>query len=389
MEDRRDLIIVGGGVIASSIAYNLLHDGYTGSVLVLEKDPLYEYASTPRSAGGIRQIFSTRVNIEMSQYGLSVYQRFAQEMGINGEPTEIDFKQRGYLFLLTQEMLTAMQPQIQLQKSLGVDVQVLTPQETLGLIPELNTADLAASVFSPKDGYMDPYSVMQGYIKQAKHLGAQYVYETVTSLAVDEQGRMLGVKTQGGDLYRAPIVINACGAWSGDLSQTIGANLPVKPLRRQVFHFDPAIPLKKPLPLVVDKSGVYFRHEGPKVIAGLSNDVPYAYDFHWEKSFFESEIWPVLADRCPNFERVKLERGWAGLYDYNVVDHNGIVGAHPQVEGYYVATGFSGHGLQHAPAVGKSMSELIRLGRFETVDVSVLSPARFATHRLVVEDAIV
>jgi glycine/D-amino acid oxidase-like deaminating enzyme len=384
-----DVVIVGGGVIASSIVYHLLHDGYTGRVVVFEQDPVYKYASTPRSVGGIRQVFSTEVNIRMSQYGLQVFKNFEADMGVDGEPARIEFKQRGYLFLQNADMLTAIQSQLALLRRLGVNVEILTPAETKSLIPELNVADLAGSLFSPDDGYMDPYSVLQAYIKQAKRLGAEYVHGKVTSLVRDEHGKITGVRLANGEFWAASVVVNACGAWSGDLSKTIGVDLPVAPLRQQVFHFDPAEPLQNPLPLTVDVSGVYFRHEGTKIIAGLGEEGPYGYDFRWDRSTFEERIWPCLAQRCPNFERLKLERGWAGLYDYNTVDQNGIIGGYPDVPGYYVATGFSGHGLQHAPAAGKALSELIRLGRYETIDVSALSPERFRTGHLVVEDVII
>lgn len=389
MRKYSDVIIVGGGVIASSIAYNLLNDGFTGRVVVFEQDPVYEYASTPRSVGGIRQVFSSEVNIRMSQYGLQKFKSFETDMGVDDESVRIDFKQRGYLFLLNADKLTAIKGQLARLRHLGVNVEILTPGETKMLIPELNVTDLAGSMFSPEDGYMDPYSVLQGYIRQAKKLGAEYIHEKVTSLVRDEQGRMAGVRLANGDFWAARIVVNACGAWSGDLSKTIGVDLPVAPLRQQVFHFDLAEPLQNPLPLTVDVSGVYFRHEGPKIIAGLCEDTAFGYNFRWERSFFEERIWPQLVQRCTNFERLKLERGWAGLYDYNTVDQNGIIGSYHDVPGYYVATGFSGHGLQHAPAAGKALSELILLGRYETIDVSSLSPERFRKGELVLEDVII
>ncbi|MCL6597714.1 MAG: FAD-binding oxidoreductase [Alicyclobacillus macrosporangiidus] len=389
MANSCDVIIAGGGVVGSSIAYNLMADGFTGRVVIFERDPVYEHASTPRSAGGIRQVFSTEVNVRMSQYGLEVFQRFEEDMAVGGEAARIDFKRRGYLFLLNDRMLAAMGNQLTLLRRLGVRVEVLTPQETKSLIPELRVDDLAASVYSPDDGYMDPYSVMQAYIRKAKSLGVEYVRGQVAALMRDEQGRMAGVRLESGEVWRAPVVVNACGAWSGDLSRTIGVDLPVAPLPQQVFCVDPGEPIQTPLPLTVDISGVYFRHEGRKVIAGRGEVGAFRYDLGWQRATFEQKIWPFLAERCPNFERLKLERGWAGLYDYNPIDHNGIIGGYTDIPGYYVATGFSGHGLQHAPAAGKAVSELIRLGRLETLDVSALSPERFRVGQLVVEDAII
>lgn len=383
-----DLLIVGGGVIASSIAYNLLNDGYTGKIAVFEKDRTYAYSSTPRSAGGIRQLFGTEINIRLSTYSLEKFKTFEHDMEIDGEPARIDFRQRGYLFLANKTTWPEFLSRIEMQRALGVQLQVLTPSETRDVVPELRIDDLAGAIFNFDAGYMDPYSVMQWYAKKARQLGAEFIFEAVKEISTDGIGSVTGVKLVSGETYRAPIVINACGAWSGEISKTIGLEIPVVPLRRQIFCLDVAVPFEKPLPLTVDPTGVYFRHEGEKIITGLANDVPCGFEFHWEESLFRETIWPILSDRCANFESLKLERGWAGLYDHNFIDHNGIVGQHPELNGYFVATGFSGHGLQQAPAVGKGMSELLRLGRYETIELSPLSIERFAQNKLIYESAV-
>ncbi|RIV17168.1 FAD-binding oxidoreductase [Alicyclobacillaceae bacterium I2511] len=389
MQSRYDIIVVGGGVIGSSVACQLLQDGFTGSVAVIEKDTGYEFASTPRSAGGIRQLFSTEVNIRMSHYSLQAFKTFAQDMAVDGDLAPIDFKEPGYLFLGNEAIMGTLLRQAELQRRLGVQVDVLSAADLKGVIPELNVEDLTGGVFSPDDGYMDAYSVLQGYVRKAKRLGAEYARQEVAAITVDENGRASGVRLADGTEISAGAVVLTAGAWSGTLAATAGVDLPVVPLRRQLFALDLAQPLQKPLPLTIDPKGVYFRHEGSLVIAGFANDVPFGFDFHWEKSFFEQEIWPVMADRCPNFEQMKLIRGWAGLYDHNQIDHNSIIGEMPDRKGLYVATGFSGHGLMHAPAAGKALSELIRLGKLETIDASPLSPERFVTHRYVREEAVI
>ena len=382
-----DIIIIGGGVMGSSTAYHLRKQGFDGKIVVFEKDPMYQYASTPRSAGGIRQLFTTAINIQISRFSLQIYKEFPIEMAIDGEPLEIDFKQKGYLFLATKEMLPSFEKQLQLQQQLGVPSQLLPSENLHDIIPELYTRDLAAGLYCAEDGYLDPYSVMQGYRKNAQKLGVQYVSREVDAI-LHERKRIVGVHFVDGEKYRAPIVINCAGAWGALLSKKMDIPLPVVPLKRQIFQFDTAVPLKKPLPLTVDPTGIYFRHEGNKVLSGFSDDTKPGIDFTWKRSHFE-QLWPVLAHRIPNFERIKLETGWAGLYDFNTIDQNAIIGEHPVMKGYLMALGFSGHGMQQAPAVGLGLAELICAGAYQTIDLTPLRFQRFVENDLIREEAIV
>ncbi|GAB3793273.1 NAD(P)/FAD-dependent oxidoreductase [Virgibacillus kimchii] len=388
MANKSDIIIVGGGVIGSSIAYNLLNDGYTGKITVFEKDKVYEYASTPRSAGGIRQLFTTGINVQISRYGLKKYMTFAEDMAIGNEKAEIDFKQPGYLFLAKNENMDQLKQQMELQQSYGVPSELLSKEELLSIIPELHTKDLQGGLYCGEDGYLDPYSVMQGYARKAKELGADYVYEEVEAMKT-EGTKVTGVQLTNGETYESPIVINCAGPWAPALSERAGLPIPVVPLKRQVIQFDIEEPLEKQLPLTVDPTGVYFRHEGTSIISGYGEKVKPGIDFRWHRSFFEEQLWPVLAQRVTNFERAKITGGWAGMYSHNTKDQNAIIGGHPKMDGYYMAVGFSGHGMQQAPAVGKGLSELIRTGRYETLDLSPLRFERFVEKELVIEGAIV
>src|SRR5690625_2120702 len=389
MNRKADVIIVGGGVIGSSIAYNLLEDGFDGKVIVFEKDKTYEFASTPRSAGGIRQLFTTKVNVEMGKYDVDYYSNFKEDMEIDGENAKIDFQQNGYLFLVeNKEDVVALQRQKKVQKNCGVDSTILQKDELKNIIPELNTDDLSGGIYSGLDGYLDPYSVMQGYIKKSRQLGATYVNEKIVK--VNKNGNNVsGVFTENGTEYYAPIVINCAGPWGTELSETVNLPLPIIPLKRQIIQFNIEEPLENRLPLTVDPTGVYFRHEGNSIICGFGEEIKPGIEFSWKRSFFTDFLWPILANRIPNFERAKIQSGWAGIYSHNTMDQNAIVGEHPELKGYHLALGFSGHGMQQAPAVGKGLSEYIRNNHYDTIDLSVLGFDRFKNNKLVIEEAIV
>ena len=385
-----DILIIGGGIMGSSIAYHLKKDGFEGTVAIFEKDSTYEFSSTTLSAGGVREQFSTEVNIRLSQYSIDFYEKFDEAMAVNGEKAHAEFRQRGYLFLASETNWPLIEKNCHFQKRLGANVNLLSVEEALKIIPHLNPTGLVGASFGRKDGYLDPYGTLQGFIKKARNLGVRYVNDEITGILKD-RSQVNGVTTRKGDKYTGAVIVNAAGPWAAEVGKMAGVDLPVDPVRRMVFVFQPSEIFNYDLPLVIDVTGLYFRHETGKVImAGKSIlDEPPGFNFKVDNAFFNQTMWPILADRIPVFDRLKLIKGWSGLYEINRLDSNALLGEYPGLKGFYMAIGFSGHGFQQAPAVGKVMSELIRLGRYETIDVSPLNYERVISGKLVIEEEVV
>ncbi len=385
-----EVIVVGGGVMGSSVAYHLREGGFRGRVLVVERDLTYRQASSALSVGGIRQQFGAEVNVRIARFSVAFYERFAERMAVDGERPEIEFRQRGYLFLAEAAAWPALRARAERQRAWGAEVEVLEASEILKIVPDLSLKGIVGATFGPRDGYVDPYGVMQGFARKARALGARYVEDEVIGVGV-AGGRVTGVTLRQGGGVAAGAVVNAAGPWAGELARLAGVELPVRPVRRQVYVGSPSAPLGYELPLVIAPDGLYFRSEpGGRILCGKSFAFdPVAFDFTWRRDLFEQELWGPLARRLPPCDLFRLERGWAGLYDENPVDHNAILGEHPDLPGFYCINGFSGHGFQQAPAAGRGIAELILHGRFITLDLSPLSPARFRAGPLIVEDAIV
>jgi sarcosine oxidase len=384
-----DVVIVGGGVIGCSAAYHLLADGRPVTVAVIERDPSYEFASTPRSAGGIRQQFSLPENVLMSQYGLGFYRRFAATMATDGHVPDVGLRQGGYLFLATDNGAADLRASHATQTGLGAPVELLDRDALARRFPSLNLDGIALGTFGPEDGWMDPHAILMGFRRKARSLGASFVHDEATGLT-RAGGRVSAVTLRSGGNLAAGTVIVAAGAWSAVLCATVGIPLPVEPVRRMAHYFEIRQKLE-PLPLTIDPSGAYFRPEGAGYIAGKSNpDEPAGVNFEIDPAWFDEVVWPAIAARVPAFEALKPGRAWAGLYDLNRLDGNLIIGDWPgEIANLLVACGLSGHGLQQAPAIGRALAELVLDGRFVTLDLSRLSYARVMANRPLLERGIV
>ena len=368
-----DVAIVGGGVIGSAIAYFLLGPmGFPGRVIVVEKDPTYADAATSRSAGGIRQQFSTPENIAMSSFGAQFVKHVGEHLSVDGEAPSIPFTEWGYLFLATQAGLPILEANHRTQRGLGADIALLDPPALKARFPWLRTDDLAAGTLGlSNEGWIDPYSLLQAFRRKARALGA--VYLTDEAVGLERQGNRIEALTlaQGGRIACGNLVDSA-GYHAHEVAAMAGIELPIRPRKRFVFVFDCKEPVER-APLLIDPSGVYFRPEGANFIGGVSppeDQDPDCFDFEIDYRLFEEVVWPTLAERVPAFEAIKLVRAWAGHYDYNTLDQNAILGPHPEIRNFYIANGFSGHGLQQSPAAGRATAELITHGAYRSIDLT-------------------
>jgi FAD-dependent oxidoreductase domain-containing protein 1 len=376
-----DVIVVGGGVMGSSVAYHLLKFNPGLRVAVVERDPAYTRSSTALSLGGVRIQFSLRENILISLYAQEFFSRFEEEMAVGGEKAAIDYRRAGYLFLIDEAGRAAAEKDLALQKGLGCAVEWWTPERIKTEFPLFAAELFVGATFGPRDGYLDPYGVLMGFRKKALSLGAHYTSDEVGE--IHGAGRNItGVRLASGQVLHSGTLVNAAGPWGGEVARMAGVQIPLSPGNRQVFAVKPEVSLDRALPLVVAPSGFYFRSEtGGLILVGRSlEEDETGFDFRWDWKRFTELLWPELAQIVPAFEKLKLVRGWAGLYDVNTLDNNAILGPWPGMNGFYLINGFSGHGLQQSPAAGRYVAELI-LGRTPALDLSCFSPRRILENR--------
>ncbi|MFC2120829.1 NAD(P)/FAD-dependent oxidoreductase [Bacteroidota bacterium] len=387
-----DVIIVGGGIMGSSIAYFLANNkNFKGSILVIEKSPAHFESSTALSVGGIRQQFSTPENIEISRFGASFIKDAAQYLTVDGDVPYLPFVENGYLFLATKKGEKTLKENYLLQKKHAVDVEYLSPQKLKIKFPWLNVDDLSSGCFGMKnEGWTDPYALLKAFIRKSKSIGVTFLKNEVISIKHNSK-KINTVELDSGMKYSCGTLINAAGPRAAEISAMIDIKLPVRSKKRYVYTFV-CKDIIENCPFVIDPTGVYFRPEGNKYLCGVSppedND-PDTYDLDVKYYLFDEIIWPVLASRVDYFEAIRRDHSWAGHYAYNTFDQNAILGFHPEIKNFIFANGFSGHGLQQAPAVGRAISELIIYGSYQSLDLSKLNYERIKTGKPVKERNIV
>ena len=388
MQCSYDVVIVGGAAIGSAIAAFLAResDGRL-SILVVERDPSYSRCSTTLSLSSIRQQFSCPENIAISQFGVHVLKNLGDYLAVDGDLPDVAFHEAGYLILASADGLATLEHNHAIQRSSGVEVELLDPEGLQGRFPWISTEGIAGgSLGLSGEGWFDAYTLLRAYRRKARSLGVTYLDAEVVGFDLGPGG-IERVRTSGGAALAAGTVVNAAGPVARRVAAMAGVDLPVHPRKRSVFVFDCRTPVPG-CPLVADPSGVYVRPEGAQFVAGSTpgeTEDADCEDFEVEWWRFEEIIWPALARRIPAFEAIKPAGAWAGHYAVNPHDHNAILGPHPEVTNFVFANGFSGHGLQQSPAVGRGIAELIVHGGYRSLDLTPFGYERFAAGRLIRE----
>ena len=385
MDIKADIVIVGGGIMGAALAFWLKHLEEAVSVVVIERDPTYAVASSALSAASIRQQFTTPVNIRISQASIDILRTAGELLEVEGSKPDIGLTESGYLYLAGESGAESLRRAQAIQTQHGAAVALLDAAQLAQRFPWLETGDLALGSFGLSgEGWFDGYLLLTAFMAKARSLGARLIRGEVTGLDVTKRHVGAAILADGSRITCGHLV-NAAGPWARSVARFAGVNLPVFARRRTVFVVA-CKTLLRPFPLLIDTSGFWIRPEGRSFIAGLapdndSDEVP----LEPELESFESRLWPALAGRIPAFEAARLERAWAGYYEMNVFDHNGIVGLHPEMTNLGFLNGFSGHGMQQGPVVGRAMAELILQGRFTTVDLSALAYERVLEGRPLLE----
>lgn len=366
-----DVAIVGGGIIGASIAYHLAARGVS-DVVVLEREEMLGTGSTGKCAGGVRLQFSSVANVEMSRFSIDAFERFEDDHGV-----EVDFERTGYLFVLgSEDDFGVFRRNAERQRALGVPVEILTPEAARELVPDLRIDDLVGATYCSGDGIANPHAILEGYAKHARKLGVEVVRSAeVTGFGVDN-GRVRAVRTRE-DEWQVGSVVNAAGPWARKVAALAGVDLPVEPVRRQYFVTKPMSWIPERFPLLIDWStGCYMHKESGGMLIGESDpDEPasFSQQVDWD---FLGKVAEHAWHRLPPLGQAEVSRGVAGLYEVSP-DHNAIIGAPAALPNFVCANGFSGHGMQHAPAVGLAVAELLTEGRATTLSVDAFALDRF------------
>ena len=391
-----DVVIVGGAVMGSSTAYWLTgNPDFKGRVLVIERDSTYHNAPSARAASCIRQQFSQPVNILISQFGIAFIRGFRQRMQPHypsEQAPDLALKEHGFLYCWEPEHVEAARARAELQRSLGAHTLFLTPREIKERFPWANVDDLGgASWATEAEGWFDNIGLLGGLRHAAKKQGADYIDNEVVGLERNGD-RIVAALLATGERIACGTLVDAAGGRGRIVANMAGLDIPVERRKRDLFIFSSARPVEGRMPHVIDITGAFCRPEGQFYLTGnspLEDPEASVDDFETRHADFEERVWPAIANRIPQFDAIKLQRFWSCHYDYNLLDYNAIIGPHSEVANFIFVNGFSGHGLQQSPAVGRGVAELIVYGAYQTLDLSEMGYERVPANRPFLEEAII
>jgi glycine/D-amino acid oxidase-like deaminating enzyme len=380
-----DVIMIGGGVMGCATAYYLMLGDPTMKVAIVEMDPDYVHNSTVLSDGNARLQFNLKENIQISLYGMDRLETFSEDMTVGEWRPEIDFRQQGNLFLVDEEHVENAKAGLLIQQSLNCEVTWLEPAKIKAKFPLFDESKFAGGTFGRLDGTMDPQAVLMAFKRKAVDLGASFIEAEVAEV-LHSGGKVNGVRLTNDTQLTAEHVVNSAGAWGTKVAHSVGIELPIDPVMRQVFVLQTDTDPEEIYPLTVFPSGLYLiKEHGGQFMCGKSfDDDPVGFDFTWNHDRFNNSIWEELVEYVPAFDRLKIVGGWSGLYAVNRFDGNVVLGEWPELEGFYLINGFSGHGFQQCHAVGRYLAETIR-GVDVFLDLSIFSPARLLENKPVFE----
>jgi len=389
-----DVVIIGGAMMGASVAWFLAdHPGFDGSILVVERDPSYEFSSTAHTNSCLRQQFSQPINVQVSRFGAQYVRNFRQFMGDDPEVPDLHFHDFGYLYLAgTQAGVDALRTAQAMQVQQGAATRLMTPEQLAQAYPFYDLSGIKLGSFGPVDeGYFDGGTMFDWWRRRARRAGVEYLRGEVTDISVDG-ARVHAVHLADGTRIACGTVVNAAGPRAARVAVMAGLTLPVEPRKRYTFVFEAARPLDCDLPLTVDPSGMHVRTDGAYYMAGHPprvDDPVAADDFVADHDLWEEVVWPAIATRIPQFDSLRLHQSWVGHYAYNTLDQNAIVGPHPDLPNFLMINGFSGHGFQQSPAMGRGVAEWIASGRYETLDLTPFAYDRIPEGRRLLEQAII
>ena len=392
-----DVVIIGGAMYGSSVAWWLSQNpDFGGSILVVERDPTYEFTSTAHTNSCMRQQFSAEINVRISQFAAEFVKNFRNFMGGDERVPDIALQSYGYMYLAGDDGFAATLQEAQaIQTALGAGTRHMSAEEIKRDYPFYNVDDIIAGNHNLIDeGYFDGNTVFDWWKRKARENGAEYLHNEVVGMTLNDAGTNVeSITLKTGEVIACGTVVNCSGPRAVLTSRMAGIEIPVEPRKRYTFIFDAEKPLDQDLPLTIDPSGVHMRTDGQFYLAGCppnGEDCAVDYDdFEQDHTIWEEKVWPIIAHRIPQFEAIKLTNSWAGHYAFNTLDQNAIIGPHTEVQNFIFANGFSGHGFQQSPAMGRGIAEFITYGEFRNLDLSPFSYERIEKGEKFVERAVI